>query len=186
MRIWNSLGKCYWYYSTRKMLFNETMFQLNCCFIKFVLYFQMYSMTASEILDHHKVKKTAPRIALLHALQEVSGPQSEGEIKDLMGELYDRATFYRSVQTLTHAGIIHRIVADNVMVKYALNNCENGHHHQVDHAHFYCRKCHNLFCLKSIKVQALNLPAGFVDEEHDLVIRGICNQCSDSATVENE
>ncbi len=135
-------------------------------------------MTASDILDHHQVKKTTPRVALIQAMQEARVPLSENEIKERMGELYDRATFYRSVQTLSSAGIIHRIVADNVMVKYALNNCENGHHHQVDHAHFFCRQCHHLYCLKSIKVQTLDLPSGFVDEEHDLVIRGICDQCN--------
>ncbi len=136
-------------------------------------------MTASDILEHHQVKKTTPRLALIQALQEGAGPLSETEIKEYMGELYDRVTFYRSVQTLSRAGIIHRIVADNVMVKYALNNCENGHHHQVDHAHFYCHKCHNLYCLKSIRVQSLNLPAGFVDDEHDLVIRGKCKYCNE-------
>jgi len=135
-------------------------------------------MTASDILEHHEVKKTSPRVALIQALQKGEGPLSESEIKALMGELYDRVTFYRSVQTLSRAGIIHRIVADNVMVKYALNHCENGHHHEVDHAHFYCRECHDLFCLKTVKLQSLNLPAGFVDEEHDLVIRGTCEQCN--------
>ncbi len=136
-------------------------------------------MKASDILEHHLVKKTTPRVALIQALQTAGRPLSEHEIKEQMGELYDRVTFYRSIQTLSRSGIIHRIVADNVMVKYALNQCENGHQHQVDHAHFYCRECHNLFCLKNIKLQSLNLPAGFVDEEHDLVIRGTCEQCND-------
>ncbi len=135
-------------------------------------------MKATDILEYHQVKKTTPRVALIQALQKGNGPLSESEIKELMGELYDRVTFYRSVQTLSQAGIIHRIVADNVLVKYALNNCENGHHHQVDHAHFYCRKCHNLYCLKSIKIRKLSLPEGFLDEEHDLIIRGICDTCN--------
>jgi len=141
-------------------------------------------MTASDILEHHRVKKTTPRVALIKALQAGDAPLSESEIKNLMGELYDRVTFYRSVQTLSRAGIIHRIVADNVMVKYALNNCENGHHHQVDHAHFYCHKCHALFCLRSIRLETLTLPDGFVDEEHDLVIRGVCKQCNEAVDEE--
>lgn len=135
-------------------------------------------MTPAEILEQHLVKKSTPRVALIRTLQKESRPLSETEIKERMGDMYDRATFYRSVQTLTKAGIIHRIVADNVMVKYALNNCENGHHHQVDHAHFYCRQCHNLYCLKNIKLQTLSLPEGFVDEEHDLIIRGVCDRCN--------
>ncbi|MFW6042806.1 MAG: Fur family transcriptional regulator [Marinilabiliaceae bacterium] len=136
-------------------------------------------MTPAEILEQHLVKKTTPRVALIRTLQQEDYPLSESEIKERMGDMYDRATFYRSVQTLSKAGIIHRIVADNVMVKYALNNCEKGHHHQIDHAHFYCRQCHDLYCLKDIKLQQnLNLPEGFVDEEHDLVIRGICDRCN--------
>jgi len=135
-------------------------------------------MNPSEILFHHQVKKTTPRVAIIQALQQRSAPLSEGDLKDLLGDLYDRTTFYRSMQTLTDAGIIHRIVADNVLVKYVLNDCEHGHHHQPDHVHFYCQQCKDLICMEELKVQAYQLPDGFKEQTCDVIIRGLCSNCN--------
>lgn len=135
-------------------------------------------MNPSEILQHHQVKKTAPRIAIIQALQKSSIPMSESQIKNSLGDLYDRTTFYRSMQTLTEAGIIHRLVADNVMVKYELNLCDHGHQHHPDHIHFYCRQCKELICMDELKPQDYILPEGFSVQTCDVIIRGLCKNCN--------
>ncbi len=135
-------------------------------------------MDAIEILQNHQVKKTSPRLSIIQALQTSQNPLSEGEVKEKMGGLYDRITFYRSVQTLEEAGIIHRIVADNTVVKYALNHCEKGHQHSPDHVHFYCTQCNSLVCLNAVKTQAYELPEGFTSNQCDVVIKGMCNKCN--------
>ena len=66
-------------------------------------------MNAVEILKQHEVKKTPARMAMINALQSNKYPMSENEIKEQMADLYDRITFYRNVQTLVSAGIIHKI-----------------------------------------------------------------------------
>lgn len=136
-------------------------------------------MDAIEILQNHQLKKTSPRVAIIQALQTSLNPLSEAEVKDKMGALYDRITFYRSVLTLEEAGIIHRIVADNTLVKYALNHCEKGHQHKTDHVHFYCEKCNSLVCLNAIKTQFYQLPEGFTNTQCDVVIKGLCDKCND-------
>jgi Fur family ferric uptake transcriptional regulator len=135
-------------------------------------------MNATEILQHHQVKKTTPRVAIIQALQQSHSALSESDMKESLGDFYDRTTFYRSMQTLTEAGIIHRIVADNVLVKYVLNCCENGHHHKADHVHFFCQLCKDLVCLEDLKVQSYQLPAGYTEETCDVIIRGLCANCS--------
>jgi Fur family ferric uptake transcriptional regulator len=135
-------------------------------------------MDAPEILQNHHLKKTSPRVSIIQALQTSPNPLSEAEVKEQMGALYDRITFYRSVQTLEEAGIIHRIVADNTVVKYALNHCEKGHQHGSDHAHFYCTKCNTLVCLNTIKTHAYELPEGFAPSQCDVIIKGMCNICN--------
>lgn len=134
-------------------------------------------MEAAEILQNHHLKKTSPRVSIIEALQTNPNPLSEAEVKEKMGALYDRITFYRSVQTLEEAGIIHRIVADNTVVKYALNHCEKGHQHTSDHVHFYCTKCNALVCLNTIKTHAYELPEGFTCSHCEVVIKGMCNNC---------
>lgn len=103
---------------------------------------------------------------------------SENEIKERMADLYDRITFYRNVQTLVSAGIIHKIVADNTTVRYALNCCEHGHRHTSEHAHFFCETCHAVLCMDQIKIPDINLPAGYKFVDCDVIIKGICKKCN--------
>jgi len=135
-------------------------------------------MNAYDLLQQHEVKKTLSRIALINALSESNVPLSENEIRERMREQYDRITFYRNVQTLSDSGILHRIVIDNTHVKYALNCCEQGHKHTVDHVHFYCKECEKTICLDQVPVQQYPLPDGFSLSECDVVIKGYCKNCS--------
>ena len=135
-------------------------------------------MTALEILKQHQIKKTSARLAMINILQASQNPVSESEMKVLMSDLYDRITFYRNINTLSVAGIIHKIVVDNTTVRYGLNCCENGHKHQNGHAHFYCEKCDTVICMKEIKVPEFDLPTGFELNDSDIIIKGKCTKCN--------
>lgn len=131
-------------------------------------------MNAVEILRSKGLKKTAQRIMLINILESSTISLTESDIKSKMGDLYDRVTFYRTVQTLLDAEIIHRIVVDNIIVKYALNRTE---HHAENHAHFFCQICHSVTCLEDAVAFQYNLPAGFEAQEYEVLIKGICNKC---------
>jgi Fur family ferric uptake transcriptional regulator len=135
-------------------------------------------MNPVEILLQHNIKKTSPRVAIIQALQKGGIPLSEAEIKVEMGDLYDRITFYRSVKTLMEAGVLHRIVVDNTTVKYAMNHCEECHRHEPDHVHFFCKKCHALQCLNVTKIPTYDLPNGFMADEYEVIIKGLCINCN--------
>ncbi|MCE1156209.1 MAG: transcriptional repressor [Bacteroidales bacterium] len=135
-------------------------------------------MNANDILHQHDLKKTLSRVALINALQNSNIPLSETEIKERMRDQYDRITFYRNVQALSESGILHRIVIDNTMVKYALNCCEQEHRHSADHVHFFCKECGKTICLEQLPVQHYPLPDGFTASECDVVIKGLCQSCS--------
>jgi Fur family transcriptional regulator, ferric uptake regulator len=136
-------------------------------------------MTPTEILTQHHLRKTPTRLAILNYLQTASFPQSENDIHKKMLDSYDRITFYRTIQTLMESGIIHRIVADNTTVRYALNHCTSALNKQdVDHVHFFCTKCGRVECMKEVAVQEYHLPDGYRKEECDVVVKGLCQQCA--------
>jgi Fur family ferric uptake transcriptional regulator len=137
-------------------------------------------MKPTDILQVHELKKTNSRLALIKALQESTFPQSENEVKNRMNDQYDRITFYRNVQALEEAGVIHRIVVDSHTVKYALNCCGNdiSHQHIHKHVHFNCKSCGKTFCLENTDIQQYRLPAGFQTEECEVMIKGYCKFCS--------
>ena len=134
-------------------------------------------MNPVEILQQHQIKKTSPRVAIIQALQKAGTPLTEAEIKANMGDFYDRVTFYRSMRTMSVAGILHRIVVDNTLVEYALNPCSKGNCHHIKHAHFFCRMCNELTCLGKIELET-RIPEGYISEEAELLIRGVCSRCS--------
>ncbi|MDD3077966.1 MAG: transcriptional repressor [Paludibacter sp.] len=142
-------------------------------------------MIASEILKIHEIKKTPGRIAIINALQQNDQPLSETEIKSGMNEMYDRITFYRNIQTLTTAGIVHKIVIDNTIIKYELSCSGKEHTHHNEHAHFYCEECHSVTCLKQIKIPEFNLPEGFMYDDSDIIIKGTCKKCSHQITTKD-
>lgn len=135
-------------------------------------------MQALEILQQHNLKKTSPRLAIIEALQSSGEPLAEAEISVTMGSHYDRTTFYRSMLTLEEAGILHRIIVDKQLVKYALNPAGPNVKSQTDHAHFYCNSCKKLVCLEEIHPGPYRLPAGFQTSESEVIIKGLCNKCS--------
>lgn len=135
-------------------------------------------MNPIDILQQHNIKKTSSRVAIIQALKKGGIPLTEAEIKAEMGDLYDRITFYRNMQSMADAGILHRIVIDNTLVKYALNPCNKEHCHHINHAHFFCRKCNKLICLDEIEIET-PLPKGYVREDVELLVRGVCNLCID-------
>lgn len=142
-------------------------------------------MTSAEILTLHNLRKTPTRLAIVQNLQTSDLPLSENEIHEKMQESYDRVTFYRTVQTLMAAGVLHRIVADNTTVRYALNHCTPQYHeHNNDHVHFYCTRCGKVECLKGVTVQQYLLPDGYRKDESHVVIKGICNQCTNKKKAE--
>jgi Fur family transcriptional regulator, ferric uptake regulator len=136
-------------------------------------------MSPTEILMLHHLRKTPTRLAILEYLQTTLLPQSENDIHKKMQDSYDRITFYRTIQTLMESGIIHRIVADNTTVRYALNHCTSVLNEQdADHVHFFCTKCGKVECMEEVAVQPYQLPEGYKKEECDVVVKGLCKECA--------
>ena len=67
-------------------------------------------MNATDILKRKGLKKSAQRIRVINILKDKGMPMAEDEIKVAMGEIYDRVTFYRTMQALEKAGVVHRIL----------------------------------------------------------------------------
>lgn len=134
----------------------------------------MIEISPEELLRDTPLRKTQPRLRLLEVLLEFNIPMTEREILDRLGDDYDRVTFYRTIGKLEEANVLHRIVIDNLTIKYALNQT---HHGEVeDMAHFYCTKCHTVLCMEFPKME-YTLPQGCSKEGCEVLIKGVCSVC---------
>jgi Fur family ferric uptake transcriptional regulator len=96
-----------------------------------------------------------------------------------MIEKTDRTTLYVTLKTFEEKGIVHQIDDGSSITKYAL--CEQGCNCQIEtdlHLHFHCNNCKETICLTDHKIPHINLPNGFVSENVNLVVKGICDKCS--------
>ncbi len=133
-------------------------------------------MKAVDILNNHKLKRTSCREGIIDIVMKASQALSENEIRESLAGNYDRTTFYRSFKTLIEHKIIHKIVVDNQLVKYALNNEVT---YKDTHAHFYCNECQTVKCMDNVPVKQYQLPDGYSDQETEVLIKGVCATCKE-------
>ncbi|HOL99119.1 MAG: transcriptional repressor [Bacteroidales bacterium] len=131
-------------------------------------------MKAVEVLNHHHLKRTSCREGIIEVVMNAKQALSENEIRERLSGKYDRTTFYRSFKTLEEHKIIHKIVVDNQLVKYALDNSVT---HKDEHVHFYCIKCNSVKCMDNIPIKKYQLPHGYSEIGIEVLIKGICENC---------
>jgi len=132
-------------------------------------------MKAQDILHKHNLVRTSCRQSIIDTIVNSGHAISEEEIKDRVEATYDRTTFYRSFKTLIENNIIHKIVVDNQLVKYALTESNLL---SKNHVHFYCNQCRIVECLPDAEINKLVLPSGYRQVETELIIKGFCMKCN--------
>ncbi|KAF0236287.1 MAG: Fur family transcriptional regulator [Prolixibacteraceae bacterium] len=132
-------------------------------------------MKAKEILHQHNLVRTSCRQSIIDTIANLGFAVSEDEIKQKVEGNYDRTTFYRSFKTLIEKNIIHKIVVDNQLVKYAIT--ESGRVSQ-NHVHFYCNLCEVVECMPDAQINIPPLPNGYRHVETELIIKGFCHKCN--------
>ncbi len=131
-----------------------------------------------DILKKNKLSVTVGRKKILELFLNSEGALAHADIERSTGEIFDRVTVYRTLQTFVDRGIIHHIPTSDNSVLYALckDNCEAGHHHD-NHVHFICDECGKTICLEDVNIPQVKLPEGFLPKHSEMVVSGICGDC---------
>lgn len=132
-------------------------------------------MNTREILQKHNLVRTSCRQSIIGAMMFSGTAISEEEIREKVEGTYDRTTFYRTFKTLIQNGIIHKIVVDKLLVKYALSEHHDGNR---SHIHFYCNHCGKVECMAETEIISPVLPEGYKQVQTELIIKGFCKNCN--------
>lgn len=132
-----------------------------------------------DILKQNRLSITGSRQKILKLFLLKNGALSHADIEKKTGESFDRVTVYRTLQTFVESGIIHLIPTTDNSVKYALckNDCAPGHHHD-NHVHFICDECSKTICLEEVTIPVVKLPKGFTPQHSEMVVTGVCEECT--------
>lgn len=137
----------------------------------------MDETTCVKLLQQHGIKPTSNRILVVKALAAEENPSS---LTELEGNLIsvDKSGIFRSLTLFREHHLVHSIEDGDGGIRYEL--CHSHHEDDDDdmHVHFYCERCHRLFCLYDTPIPHVPLPHGFTMESENYVIKGICEECN--------
>ena len=132
-----------------------------------------------DLLRKRKLRNTDCRVKILECFQQHNYALTQGLLEQELHAEYDRVTIYRTLKSFVDSGLIHKILDDEGGIKYALcsDDCSPSSHNH-SHVHFKCEVCGQTTCLESIPVPMIALPENFEMDEVNVLISGICGQCS--------
>jgi Fur family transcriptional regulator, ferric uptake regulator len=136
-----------------------------------------------QLLDHHGLRNTACRRDILEVFLDHNFAITHGFLEKAFHDQYDRVTIYRTLKTFVDKGLIHRIADESGELRYGRCSEECGdHHHRDNHLHFKCERCGKTFCLETGLPSKLNIPDGFIANDVQVLIVGICKMCRDEVS----
>ena len=135
--------------------------------------------TPEEILKKNHIRGTVCRQEILAEFQRFDFALSQPDLEKAVGREFDRVTIYRTLSLFLEKGVIHSVLDDTGATKYALcpETCsDEAHHHQ--HVHFKCTLCHKTICFDDLNIPAIQLPLGYKLVEANVLLTGICKDCT--------
>jgi len=131
-----------------------------------------------ELLKSHDLRLTQGRADVVDVFLTHDVAVSHSDIESSVDGKYDRVTIYRTLKSFLDKGLIHKILDDRGGIRYALcaDECSEGGH-QHNHIHFKCNKCEQTTCLEHVEIPSVKLPRGFIAEESNYLVTGICDKC---------
>jgi Fur family ferric uptake transcriptional regulator len=134
--------------------------------------------TVEHILEDKAIRVTAMRLLIYKFLAEKQVAVTLSDIEHAFDKV-ERTTLYRTIKTFEEKGVVHQIDDGTGITKYAL--CETGCNCDIEtdlHLHFHCNICNETVCLTDHKIPQIKVPKGFISEDVNLVVKGICDKCS--------
>lgn len=132
---------------------------------------------AEQLLQDKRLRATPVRLGTLDVLLQAGRALTHGEIESALvalGERPDRVTLYRTLDFLVAEGLAHRVASEDRSWRYSAQPSSNH-----AHPHFCCNGCGTTLCLGGMTpALVVGLPDGYVFQQAELTIRGLCPRCA--------
>lgn len=130
-----------------------------------------------RILKNHGVRPTALRLLIYRAAEAMANAFSLAELEEALVTV-DRSTIFRTLTLFSEHHLLHEIEDGSGSKKYCV--CHRDHACAIGerHVHFYCERCHTTYCFEHIFIPEVDIPEGFIADNAEYVVKGICRKCS--------
>jgi Fur family transcriptional regulator, ferric uptake regulator len=134
----------------------------------------------ARLLKRSKLRRTPVRAGVLEILAKASRPLGAVDVLEKLPPHTDAVTVYRTLNTFTRKGVLHRIRGEDRVWRYALGNPHESHAHQ--HPHFVCEECGKVECLKESEIpgdfiRSLGVQTHYTIHYPEVVLHGVCPRC---------
>lgn len=139
-------------------------------------------MSSNELFKQLGLRETPARKEVFNVFNDKGTALSHSDIEVELRDVYDRVTIYRTLTSFLEKDLIHKVLDDTGVTKYALckehNHGDDHHEHNHNHVHFKCAKCGVSECLNEVNIPHLELPTGYKAKEANLLVEGVCVRCN--------
>jgi Fur family transcriptional regulator, ferric uptake regulator len=132
---------------------------------------------ARQMLKKTQLYCTEARVAILQVLMQATRPLRQDQIAEqLTLRALNKATVYRTLESLMEAGLVHRAFTYQRAWHFELaDHCTE---HQC-HPHFTCTNCGITHCLMDVRLPMAKVPQkGFVVNRQQVRLEGLCPACA--------
>ena len=129
-----------------------------------------------EMLLERGIRPTANRILLVRTLAEAERPLTMTELEDLVDTI-DKSNIFRALALFREQHLVHVLQDGADAVRYELCHSHDEEHDNDVHAHFYCERCGQTYCLNDIPIPMVALPEGYRMSTINYLIKGVCPKC---------
>ncbi|MEM9341112.1 MAG: transcriptional repressor [Bacteroidota bacterium] len=131
-----------------------------------------------ELLKSHKLRITNCRLDVIGLFLSKSRALSQADLETHFST-YDRVTLYRTLGSFLDVGILHKIPNEDGIATYGLcNETCSSEEHVHSHIHFKCTSCGEIAYLDDNQVPEIKLPVGYQVNMVNVLVAGICVNCS--------
>ncbi len=126
-------------------------------------------------------RNTRQRKAVLDAIDQAGRALAPAEILALAQESVaslNLSTIYRHINALQDEARIVKVLLPGQAARFEAACAEHHHGDAHHHHHFHCSSCDRVFALHACPGSMQELaPKGFVVQEHEITLRGVCADC---------
>lgn len=134
-------------------------------------------MHYEQLLEDHGIKPTANRLLIAKTLAGAFTPLSLAELEHKLQSI-DKSGIFRTLTLFREHHLVHVIEGGSEGVKYELCHSHSHDHDEDLHPHFFCMQCQKTYCIDNQTLPDIELPTGFEPYSANLIIKGICPDCS--------
>ncbi len=136
----------------------------------------MNTDTCTTLLESHAIKPTSNRIVVLKALAASEHPSSMSDLERQIVSI-DKSGIFRALRLFSDHHLVHTIEDGDGGVRYELCLSHSSDTDDDQHVHFFCERCHKVYCLYDIPVPLVAVPRGFSLHAVNYLLKGICEEC---------